>query len=238
MFKFPKTPRVVEVLQEDCYREWKRHTAVVEEKIDGANVGIWFDGAELQLQSRGHVLRGGAGERQFSRLHGWAAERHIELFQSLGTQYVLFGEWCFAQHKAFYDVLPDLLVGYDVFDRATGLFLPTQARDAILAACKAKVVPRLWKGAFGKAPAFGSFLGPSRFKTAHWREALAEEAQKAGAKDPMRVTDDSNDMEGVYVRIESEASVVGRMKLHRTGFEKIRNDDWRIRPLIRNRVRS
>ncbi len=40
---------------------------VVEEKLDGSNVGVWFDdGDALVLQSRGHALRGGADERPFA----------------------------------------------------------------------------------------------------------------------------------------------------------------------------
>jgi hypothetical protein len=92
----------------------------------------------------------------------------------------------------------------------------------------------LWTGAFGKAPAFASLLGPSRCKTSAWREALAREAQRSGAKDLMSDMDDSDWMEGVYVRVEDERGVVARMKLHRPGFDKVRSDDWRRRPLIRN----
>ena len=46
---------------------------VLEEKIDGANCGVSFgkDG-RLYLQSRGHFLNGGYGERQFDMLKVWA----------------------------------------------------------------------------------------------------------------------------------------------------------------------
>ena len=40
---------------------------VVEEKVDGGNAGISFDGdGRLYLQSRGHFLDGGPRERHFS----------------------------------------------------------------------------------------------------------------------------------------------------------------------------
>jgi hypothetical protein len=155
-------------------------------------------------------------------------------FRALGTDYLLYGEWCYAKHRAFYDALPDLLLAFDVLDHKSNRFLTTPERDAVFSSLGVITVPRLWTGAFGKAPAFASLLGPSRCKTSAWREALAREAQRSGAKDLMSDMDDSDWMEGVYVRVEDERGVVARMKLHRPGFDKVRSDDWRRRPLIRN----
>jgi len=231
--KFPKTPRLTAVMREDL-SAWRSHRATVEEKVDGANVGVWFEGGELRLQSRGHVLRGGAWERQFTLFHGWAAQRLDEMRESLGERFVLYGEWCFAKNKAYYDALPDWLLGYDVLDRQAARFLGVEARDELLTRCHVRVVPRLWQGTFGKAPAFGSLIGPSRLKTVKWREALAAEGAKAGVRDPMDETDNSDAMEGVYVRIEDAEGILGRMKVHRAGFEKVRSDHWRERPIIRN----
>lgn len=73
--KFPKTPRLAEVVAGDVHRTWRSLATVVEEKVDGANVGIFFGDGALRIQSRGHVLRGGDGEAQFAPLHAWAAER-------------------------------------------------------------------------------------------------------------------------------------------------------------------
>jgi hypothetical protein len=51
----------------------------------------------------------------------------------------------------------------------------------------------------------------------------------------MAETDDSDWMEGVYIRVE-DSKVVGRMKLHREGYDKVRSDGWRRRPVIENGV--
>ncbi len=236
--KFPKTPRLAAVMAEDIHRAWRTHGAVVEEKLDGANIGVWFEREELRLQSRGHVLSGGASERQFAPLHGWTAERLDALRRELGEQRVLYGEWCFAKHRAFYDALPDWLLGLDVLDRATGFFLGTRERGSIFRACGVTAVAALWSGTFGKMPASSTLLGQSRYKTPRWREALTRQASKAGVRDPMTDTDDSDKMEGIYVRVELGGRVVGRMKLHRAGFEKVRSDSWRERPLVRNVLRS
>jgi len=235
--KFPKTRRATEVFKEETPPEWKRAYAAVEEKLDGANAGVWFERGEMRLQSRGHVLHGNSGA-QFAPFHAWAHERG-DLFRTwLGDKCVLYGEWLFAKHRAFYDALPDLFVGYDVLDRKTGNFLSSLARNRILTACRVQPVASLWMGAYAKAPAFGGLIGLSRYKTPRWREALLEEARRSGVRDPMDETDDSDLAEGVVVRVESGPYVVGRFKLHREGFEKVSSEHWRERPLIRNRVRT
>ncbi len=53
---------------------------VWEEKLDGANAAFSFVGKdELQLQSRGHVLKGGVRERQFDLFKAWV-ETHQTAF--------------------------------------------------------------------------------------------------------------------------------------------------------------
>jgi hypothetical protein len=162
------------------------------------------------------------------------------LRDALGDRYVLYGEWCFAKHKAFYDALPDWFIGYDVLDRPSERFLGVRARDEVLTRANVSIVARLWSGQFGKAPAFGSFTGPSRYKTSRWREALAESIAllRVPLAAIMPETDDSDWMEGVYVRVEDGSGIVGRMKAHREGYTKVLSDHWRDRPLIRNRCRS
>jgi hypothetical protein len=236
--KFPKTPRLTQVMREVEPPEWKGARAVAEEKADGANVGVFFDGVELRLQSRGHVLRGGGRERQFTAFHGWAASRLESLRETLGDHCVLYGEWCHVMNKSFYNALPDWLLGFDVLDRESGEFLGVDERDRFFRACSVEPVARLWDGAYRKAPAFGGLLGPSRYKTAGWREALEAEACRVGLRDAWAETDNSDAMEGVYVRLEVSGRVVGRMKLHRPGYEKVRTDTWRERPLVHNRLGS
>ena len=53
-------------------------------------------------------------------------------------------------------------------------------------------------------------------------------------------TDPSDLMEGVYIKIENGAKGIGRMKLPRKDFEKIKTDDrkWGRRPLLLNQLGS
>ena len=58
---------------------------IIEEKIDGANSAISFDGdGNLLLQSRGHYLDGGYRERHYNLLKQWANENCDRFFDVLG----------------------------------------------------------------------------------------------------------------------------------------------------------
>lgn len=231
--RYPKTPRLADI--QELFPQWRKHTVVVEEKVDGANLGIqWSDDGPV-YQSRGHILRGGAREIQFAPVYNWGASRSAALREALeGGRFMIYGEWCFAKHRAFYDALPDLFLGFDVLDIETGLFLPHDQRDQVLSTARIVSVPHLYTGVFGKAPAFASHIKRSRLKTSKWRAALATEAGRVNARDPMKQTDNSDDMEGVYARVEAEGQVVARFKVHREGFEKVCSDGWEKGPHIRN----
>ena len=59
MIKYPKTPRLSKLVGCQEMFDWQSLTAVVEEKVDGANAAVSFEDGKLVLQSRGHVLTGG-----------------------------------------------------------------------------------------------------------------------------------------------------------------------------------
>ena len=90
---------------------------VVEEKLDGANCAISF-GKEgrLLLQSRGHFLTGGYRERHFALFKTWAATHQESLRSVIGDRYIMYGEWLFAKHTVYDDLLPHYFVEFDVWD--------------------------------------------------------------------------------------------------------------------------
>lgn len=236
VIRFPKTPRIAKV--QSIYEELPNHHTVIEEKIDGANVGIRFEEGNLVLQSRGHVLRGGHSERQFTPLYAWAYDRIDALKKALGHRFVLYGEWCFAKHRAFYDALPDFFIALDVLDTQTDHFLSTPAKDRQIGPVQAAQPARLYQGPLKRAPAFNSLIGPTTLKTKRWKVNLLSQARKVGHKSPLEETDDSGQMEGVYTRIEDQDHVVARVKTHRTSFEKTPSKGWKKTPLISNMLRG
>ncbi len=250
--KYPRTPHLQgsrlqpgdHDLAQVPFAQLAGQVLVVEEKLDGANCAISFDAAGgLLLQSRGHYLTGGPRERQFGPLKAWAATVRYELQPVLTDRYVMYGEWLYAKHTVFYDALPHHFCEFDVYDRADERFLSTDRRRELLEGLPVSSVPVLYTGRIGKLAELTAFVGPSTCRTPGWRDALRE-AAVAGGADPDQVvkeTDMSEDMEGLYLKLESDGTVLGRYKWVRPSFHTAILDSgshWQDRPIVANRVRA
>lgn len=218
---------------------------VVEEKVDGANCGVSFDpdSGALVLQSRGHALTGGARERHFALLKTWATTHAGALEAALGRRYVLYGEWLYARHTVFYDQLPHYLLEFDVLDRHTGRFLDTPSRATLLRGAPVVSVPVLHEGPVPTLAALVALVGPSRFKSAGWRDALRAAAAtgengRTGSVDrAVRETDPSELAEGLYIKAEADGAVVARYKWVRASFldaVAASGSHWLTRPIVCN----
>jgi hypothetical protein len=215
---------------------------VVEEKLDGANAALSFDDdGTLRLQSRGHYLTGGPRERQFAPLKAWAAVVAGALWPRLGSRYVLYGEWLYAKHTVFYDALPHYFCEFDVYDRQDDVFLCTDRRGELLDGTGVVPVPVLARGPFADLTDVTVHVGPSTVRTPRWRDALADAARAAGV-DPARAaaeSDGSDDMEGLYLKLEEGGRVLGRYKWVRPSFLTAVLDSgshWQDRPIVANQL--
>jgi hypothetical protein len=217
---------------------------VVEEKLDGANAALSFtpDGT-LQLQSRGHYLTGGPRERQFGPLKAWAATIQHQLQPRIRDRYVVYGEWLHAKHTVFYDALPHYFCEFDILDRTTDTFLSTPARAELLTGLPIASVPVLHTGPATTLAALTAFVGPSTCRTPTWKDALRAAAQGSGT-DPdqvVRETDMSDDMEGLYIKVETNGVVTDRLKWVRPTFLTAVLDSgshWMDRPIVPNQLRN
>jgi hypothetical protein len=250
--KYPRTQHIEgSALQADDdpnaipFRHLAGRWLVVEEKMDGANCGIRFaaDG-QLQLQSRGHYLTGGPRERQFTLLKSWAQRYATELWDLLGSRYILYGEWLYGCHTIFYTDLPHYLLEFDLYDCDTDQFLSTDRRHALLQAAPfIASVTVLHAGPLTTLTELKALVGPSGFVSTDQAEQLRSAAIELGL-DPQvtaKTADLSGLMEGLYVKIEEHGQVVGRYKFVRTGFLQTVLDSgshWLDRPLLPNRLRT
>lgn len=248
--KYPRTPHLEgsrlqpgdEDLDQIPFSRIRGRHLVVEEKIDGANSAISFgpDG-DLRLQSRGHYLTGGERERHFALFKTWAGVHQGALREVLGHRYLLYGEWAFAKHTLFYDLLPHYFLEFDVLDRLEGCFLSTPRRQALLAGLPLVSVPVLAQGPFTRLEALVGLVGPARWKSPDWREVLASAAEEVGipAELARRQTDPSGLAEGLYLKIEEEGRVVVRLKYVRADFLTAVLDSgshWLTRTILPNRL--
>ncbi len=222
-FRFPATPHLA-WLGSEAPRSDKIVTTstasklldgdlFVEEKVDGANLGLWVDGqGAVHAQNRGSILQPG-GHPQWGPLWPWLDLRRAQLAGGLASDLILFGEWCFARHSILYCELFDWFVVFDVWDRSVARWWSTSRRDALVTELGLCSVPRI---------AHGRFDLPSLVE-------LAEQTRSRLGADAV---------EGVVVRLDSGPHLDCKAKLVCREFTSGIETHWSRRPLQTNRLRS
>lgn len=196
---------------------------IVEEKIDGTNVGIHFAGGELVLQCRGHLITEGM-HPQYDLFKQWAVVKQGPLSDRLGEQFILFGEWVYAKHSVYYRELPHYFFEFDIFDKQQQAFISFERRMAILAGIGVQTVPIVHRGALSRER-LQSLIGPSTFDSQF-------ENPLTGQVDHL--------VEGLYLRTEAVGVVTGRGKVVRPEFvEKVKQSThWQHKAMEPNRLVS
>lgn len=220
-FRFPHTPHLAwlgegeprddKVLSAGEAQALLAGDVVVEEKLDGANLGFSLSAdGELLAQNRGQYLAAPhAG--QFARLPAWIAVHGDALRDVLQPDLLLFGEWCAARHSLDYAALPDWYLLFDVYDRDAERFWSTARRNALAQTAGLATVREITRG-----PA-----------------SLAELKQLVTST-PSRFRD--GPMEGIVIRRESGDWCDTRAKLVRPDFTQAIDTHWRKRSIEWNRL--
>lgn len=210
LHKFPSTPHIAwlssqpvrgdKLLTPVESSEFLSHPIIVEEKVDGANLGISFkENGEIRFQNRGNWLTGKL-TGQWSRLREWSSLHESTLRGFLPSGHVLFGEWCYAKHSVLYDRLPDWFLAFDVFDTSTKRFWSTARRNILLAEAGLNPVPPVARGQFSLQCLIALLDHPSAYSL-EFRE-------------------------GLYLRRETDEWLIGRSKLVRPGFVQQIAEHW------------
>lgn len=219
--KFPHTPHLAwlaegsprhdKVLPDHERDAFLAGELVVEEKVDGANVGLSVgpDG-RVRAQNRGAYLGRGA-HPQFEPLWPWIAAREARLASALGERLMLFGEWCFAVHSVRYEALPDWFLAFDVYDLEAGRFWSTERRSELFRELGVCRVPEVARG---------------RFTLRALVERLEHEPSRVGPATA----------EGFYLRRDEEGWLEARAKLVRAEFVQTIEEHWTKRALEKNQL--
>jgi len=218
-FKFPSTPHLAvlgsnHVRNDKVFSDKERsrflvHELAVEEKIDGANLGISFDHTGgLILQNRGAYLSA-PYPGQWKKLGDWLGPRLEVLLDHLQDQYILFGEWCFAKHSIGYNKLPDFFLGFDIFDKHIRQFLSFELRNNLFENISISPVPFIRRGIFSLKD-LTLLMENSRF-----------------GNEPA---------EGLYLRHDDGRWVRGRAKIVRPEFIQDIYEHWSGKKIIRNQL--
>ena len=208
------------------------HCLVVEEKMDGTQLGLSFDAhAQPVLQSRGTII---TLETEFAWMKAWVWQHYSALYDCLGQRYVLFGEWLWTKHTLFYDLLPSYWLEFDVYDRESQQFLSTPARQALLTDLdllpSVRVIACLQQTLLNE---LGALIGQSAFMSANAYAKLPANA--------LNHTDTSGLMEGLYLKLENTDYVVQRYKLIRPEFIRFIQQQathWQKQAVIKNQLKE
>jgi len=208
-FKFPSTVHLAflgetEVREDKCMSRQEREESlsgevIVEEKVDGANLGISFDEhGNVICQNRGaHLVRPFGG--QWRPLQRWIDEKMNRLFDLAEDRLILFGEWCYARHSVNYDALPDWFILFDVYDKVRSRFYSVMRRNAIAESLAIPHVPEIDRGHF----TFNE-LAQLEFVSSFGHEIA----------------------EGIYLRSDSDEWLEKRAKLVRPQFRQSIEGHW------------
>jgi hypothetical protein len=230
-YKYPRTPHLFGSKGTDDDKHLGRQESekfiadpslIVEEKIDGTNVGIHFDrNGELLLQCRGHEITAGM-HPQYDLFKQWASVKADTLKTLLGETFVLYGEWMYARHSIHYRALTHYFFEFDIYDKSTGSFLDLDTRQKMLADTGLQTVPVLHRGAV-RPEGLRILIGESKFDSIF-------ENPVSGKPDKL--------MEGLYLRTEKNGVVTGRAKLVRPEFvEKLKQSDhWQHQVMFPNQL--
>lgn len=224
-YRFPHTPHLAwlgggeprddKVLSTAEAAELLSGEVVVEEKLDGANLGFSLGpGGELRAQNRGQYLNEPhAG--QFARLPAWLDLHKDSMVEVLlghaDEALMLFGEWCAARHSLAYTRLPDWFLLFDVLEAGTGRFWSSGRRNALATRLSLATTPQLGRG---------------RFTLEKLKTLLTTQGSRFR----------DGPVEGIVIRRDNADWCSQRAKLVRADFAQAITEHWRSRRIEWNRL--
>ena len=229
--KYPRTPHLFGSKRRDDDKHFGRkeseafiadESLIVEEKLDGTNVGIHFNSrGRMVLQCRGHEITEGM-HPQYDLFKKWTSVKRPVLEAMLGGQFILYGEWLYAKHSVHYRKLPHYFFEFDIYDKDAAQFLDLDTRLQMLDGTGLQTVLVIHRGRV-TAGELQSLIGPSAFDSAFDNPTTASNDQL---------------MEGLYLRTEAGGHVTGRAKMVRPEFvEKVKQSDhWQHQAMVPNEL--
>jgi hypothetical protein len=228
--KYPRTPHLAgsdgtsddkRLGAHDTQRLLNDDSLIVEEKLDGTNVGFHYSEGKLILQCRGHEITAGM-HPQYDLFKQWVAAKRPQFEGALGERYLVYGEWLYARHSIHYRQLPHYFFEFDIYDKEDRVFLDWERRMVLLEPTGIHTVPVIHRGP-ATIEELQSLIGPSQFD--------------AEFHNPTTGRMDAR-MEGVYVRIEADGQVTGRAKFVRPEFtERVKlSTHWKSQPMVPNQL--
>lgn len=193
---------------------------IIEEKIDGTNIGISFDNnADITIHTSAKITN----PKEFTRLYAWTKENINKLWDLINDRYILHGMWTYAKHTIFYNNLCGYFLECDIYDRKTEKWLSTYKRQELISLYGGDIicsVPILKIGRIHFGDTLNQCIMPSFYKTDKWKQDLEFYCDKFhyDYSKIIQETDDSLLSAGLYIKHEDKDSVIGKYKYIRSQF--------------------
>lgn len=169
-------------------------TVIIEEKVDGANLGISlcpFLG-QIMVQNRSHYITQGE-HAQFSMIPAWIEEHKEALTRILREgDLIIYGEWLAARHSIPYKKLPGYFIAFDIYCKSTGNFFSRQHFHSTLHNTRIPVIPTIATRTFQPPKASGQ-------KADYFRHELL-----ALLDTKSKFRSDGGTVEGIVLRIDGD----------------------------------
>ena len=229
--KYPRTPHLFGSKGTDDDKHLSRPESeafiadpslIVEEKLDGTNVGIHFaPNGRMVLQCRGHEITEGM-HPQYDLFKQWSSVKRPTLETMLSDRFILYGEWLYAKHSILYRKLPHYFFEFDIYDKEGRHFLTLETRMRMLENTGIQTVPIVHRGG-ASAEQLQELIRASKFDSA-FENPITHQVDKL--------------MEGLYCRTEAVDQVTRRAKMVRPEFvEKVKQSEhWQHQRMIPNRL--
>lgn len=173
----------------------------VEEKVDGANLGISIDkNYKIKVQNRSHYIDS-SYHPQFALLDKWISKHSNDIINLLEPEKeILFGEWLYMKHSIEYTSLSDFFIAFDIYNVDTKQFISRYVLTNRLSNTSIKQVPLITRIIFENTDDI--------IKLVNTKSQFYD-----------------GPIEGVYLRICDELNTVARAKIVRNNFIS-GNDHW------------
>jgi len=190
---------------------------LLQEKIDGSNLGISFDkNGNPLFQHRGSYIDP-IEDIEFHKLVEWYKFHEEELFDILEDKKILFGDWSYYTHSVPYERLPSFFLAFDIFEKDNERFLSQKSLKNILERTNIEILPIIKTGLPLK-------VGDNQ-QTSFGYDTFLEVL-----KNLMGISHYGPDlMEGFYVRIDGDNYNKQRAKYVRKGFSEGITKHWKKR---------
>lgn len=157
IIKFPRTKHMYNlggasrddlILSQEDIKSFLNTILYIEEKIDGANMGLSLKNFKIIAQNRSHYVNSGY-HPQFKLLDKWIMDHSKVLFEILEDDTkILYGEWVYAKHSINYTALTDYFIAYDLYDIVEQRFYSRPRLEKLLEGTNIKLIPCVKTGIF------------------------------------------------------------------------------------------